>query len=194
MDHTTPNHVERWFIISPVKSTMRLSVGTGGDYTVSYHALREDKIVFRKPTTERPKSNGFAVNSDIEHTRSTLNLSMSELARCLGVSRQALYNWMAGGSIKPENLTKLYELRSAADVISAANISDLPLFIHRKLPGGRTLSEAVAMGESGEVAARALLRLANEEAAQREALSRLLGGRGSRDVLGHEMPALTDRS
>src|SRR5262249_17092383 len=104
MDRTTPNHRNGVFL-GPRMFTMLLGVGTGGDYTPSYHLLRSEKGAFRKPRQEKSGSS-FAISVEIEYTKSTLNLTMSELARCLGVSRQAIYNWIAGAPIKQENLAK----------------------------------------------------------------------------------------
>src|SRR6516165_9423372 len=115
MDHTTPNHRNGTFLAPLVTFTALLGVGTGGDYTASYHSARSEKEAFIRPRNEKPRAS-FAISSDIEHAKATLNLTMSEMARCFGVSRQALYNWIAGGPIKAENLTKLNELKSAADV------------------------------------------------------------------------------
>ncbi|QWG15125.1 helix-turn-helix domain-containing protein [Bradyrhizobium sediminis] len=195
MDRTTPNHRNGTFLAPLVTFTVLLGgVGTGGDYTPAYHALRESRDVFSKQRDSAPKSNGFAVSADIEYTKSTLHLSMAELARCLGVSRQALYNWIDGGSIKHENLAKLIELKSAAIVIADASLSERALFIHRKLPGGKTLIETVAMGGSGTEAAQSLVKLANEEAEQRLALNGLLVDRKPHNLLGHGTPELVDKS
>jgi transcriptional regulator with XRE-family HTH domain len=194
MDRTTPNHRNGTFLVPLVTFSVLSGVGTGGDYTPAYHSLRESKRVFSKPRIGAPKSNGFAVTSDIEHAKSTLDLTMTELARCLGVSRQALYNWMAGGSIKHENLAKLIELKSAADVIAMANLPERALFLRRKLPGGKTLLETIAMGSGGADAAQSLVRLANEEIEQRGALAALFADRQPQNLLGHGIPALVDKS
>jgi DNA-binding XRE family transcriptional regulator len=192
MDHTTPNPRDRIFLAPIITFTMLLGVGTGGDYTASYHSLRSERGAFSKPRQETGP--GFAIAADIENTRSTLNLTMSELARCLSVSRQALYNWIAGGPIKPENLSKLNELKSAAELISTANLPDHPLLLRRKLPGGKTLTETVAAGGSGVDAARSLIEMAKVEAQQRAALAKRFADRRPDHLLGHGTPPLTDQS
>jgi transcriptional regulator with XRE-family HTH domain len=173
--------------------TMLLGVGTGGDYTPSYHLLRSEKGAFNKPDNPQGRYR-IAVADDIEHIRSILNLTMAELARCLGVSRQALYNWIAGGRIKDENLATLNELKFAANVIAAGNLPERALFVRRKLPGGKTLLEIIASGGRGADAAHALIEMADDEAKQRLTLAKLFAGRQPRRLLGHGTPSLTGDS
>jgi DNA-binding transcriptional regulator YiaG len=193
MDRTTPNHQDSTLMTSLVTFSMLLGVGTGGDYTPAYHAVRESKSAFRK-ARDSSHFNGFAVTADIESARSILSLTMSDLARCLGVSRQALYNWIAGGPIKHENLAKLIELKTAADIIAAENLSHPALFLKRKLPGGKTLLETIASGGNGEDAARAVVRLAEQEAEQKAILAKLFAQRKPQNLLGHGIPELADKS
>jgi hypothetical protein len=192
MDRTTPHHASGDIRVRIVAFEVVASVGTGGDYTAAYHSLREDKRLVRSNRSTGTKSNGFAVSSDIDHAKSVLNLTMSEIARCIGVSRQSLYNWIAGGSIKHENLSKLIELKSAADVIAAEGLPERALLLRRKLPGGKTLLETIAAGGSGADAALALVRLADQEARQRAELARLFAGRAVQNSLGHEVPRLNE--
>lgn len=194
VDRTTPNHWNGSVLAPLVTFTVLLSVGTGGDYTPAYHAVRESKNIFSKPRDIATKPHAPAITSDIENIRSTLNLTMADLARCLGVSRQALYNWLDGGAIKPENLAKVMELKSASDVITAANLPERALFLRRKLAGGKTLLDIVAGGGSGIDAAHALVELARVETEQRGALAKLFADRKSQNLLGHGVPRLVDKS
>ena len=50
---------------------------------------------------------------DLEHIRTTLRISVSDLARALGVSRQAVYDWRAGKAITPDNGERLIDLAPA---------------------------------------------------------------------------------
>src|ERR1700730_9682862 len=160
MDQTTPNHRNGTFLAPIVTFNLLLGGGTGGGYTPSYHSLRTGREAFSKRRPEKSGA-GFAIVTDIERTKSILNLTMSELARYLGVSRQALYYWIAGGPIKAENLAKLNELKSAADVLAGASLSEQTFLLRRKLPGGKTLLETVASGGSGIIAARSLVEMIN---------------------------------
>jgi DNA-binding XRE family transcriptional regulator len=193
MDGTTPNHRNGTLFAPLITFTMLLGVGTGGDYTPGYHSLRSERGAFSKPREERSGAN-FAVSVDIEHIRATLNLTMSELARGLGVSRQALYNWIAGGLIKEENLARLNELKFAADIIAGENLPKHAFLLRRKLAGGKTLLETVAAGGSGSDAARSLVEMANVEAQQRAALAKQFADRQPQNLLGQGIPSLTDQS
>jgi hypothetical protein len=176
-----------------VTFTLLLGVGTGGDYTLSYHSARSKNELYSGSRPVEPaKSNGFAISIDLERIKSVLNLTMTELARSLGVSRQAPYNWIAGGTIKDENLSKLNELRSAADVLAAESFEVHPRLLHRKLPGGRTLLETVTSGGSGAEAARSLANMLKIEAEQRAALDKMFADRQSSKNAGLGLPPLND--
>jgi hypothetical protein len=176
-----------------VTFTFFLGVGTGGDYTPNYHSARSEKNLYsRSRPAQVARSNGFAISTDIERIKSVLNLSMTELARSLGVSRQAPYNWVAGGTIKQDNLAKLSEFRSAADVLTAENLDIHPRFLHRKLSGGRTLIETIASGGSGADAARALANMLKIESEQRAALDKMFAGRERSKNADLGLPPLND--
>lgn len=52
---------------------------------------------------------------DVEQIKSSLKLSTGELVKILGVSRQAIHNWKAGGPVKAENMAKLLNLKATAE-------------------------------------------------------------------------------
>jgi transcriptional regulator with XRE-family HTH domain len=190
MDHTTPNQRNDPFLVPFITFSMLLGVGTGGDYSPSYHVARSEKSAFsRHPTPSAQRTNGFAIAKDIEYTKTALNLTMSELARGLGVSRQALYNWIDGGPIKDDNLAKLNDLKSAADVIVSANLPQHALLLRRKLPGGKTLLETAGSGAVD--AAHALVQMVKIEAEQRAALAKKFDNRQPQNLLGYGTPTLT---
>jgi hypothetical protein len=176
MDQTTASLRNGTMLTPIVAFTLLLAVGTGGQYTPAYHVARSEKFVFGKPNDSTTQQR-HTIAGEIEYIKGTLNLTMSELARCLHVSRQAPYNWISGGTIKVENRTKLDELRSAADVIAAANLPEHALLFRRKLPGGKTLLETVSAGGSGIDAAGALIKMFRAETEERAALSRMLASR-----------------
>jgi transcriptional regulator with XRE-family HTH domain len=197
MDQTTPFHRNGTMLAPVVAFTMLMGVGTGGDYTFGYHALRGERLAFAKPRDDARRSAVVPIAVDIEHMRSTLNLTMTELARCLGVSRQAPYNWLSGNPIKPANLAKLHSLRAAADLIAAEGIPASPLLLNRKLSGGNSFLDMISAGVDGSEAARSLVEVYKTEAEQRQILNERFAGRQtrSRDVLlDSSAPPLTDES
>ena len=176
-DQTTTNMRNGTYLTPVIALTMFIGVGTGGSYTPAYHAARADKSVFCRPHEAVRIEQKSPVAVEIEYIKSTLDLTMTEFARCLGVSRQAPYNWMAGGEIKAENAAKLNNLKMAADEIAAANIKSRPLFMQRKLPGGKTLVKSVAAGGDAVTAAQNLVEIYRTEAEQRRMLSEHFAGR-----------------
>jgi hypothetical protein len=163
-----------------VPMTLILAIGTGGDRTSSYLRVLEAKRVFNGHDSDSKPQQSVEVAStaqDIDRAKAILNLTVREIAECLGVTRQAVYNWKAGGQIKGHNAAKVQSLIFAADVIAAADLPMSPLLRNRKLPGGRTLLETIASGGSGRDAANTLIGMLREEAEQRRMLSERFSGR-----------------
>ncbi|MHA7871942.1 MAG: hypothetical protein ACX939_06305, partial [Hyphococcus sp.] len=98
-DQTTTNIRNGTFLTPVVAFTVLVSVGTGGYYTPSYHAARVDKCVYCGNADATKHTAKPAIAVDMEFIQSTFDLTMTELAHCLGVSRQAPYNWIAGGRL-----------------------------------------------------------------------------------------------
>lgn len=162
--------------------TLILGVGTGGDCTADYLRIRSAKLVFDQSRVGNESLHAINVGvaaNDLEHAKSVLKLTMKQLAACLGVSRQAIYNWRSGAHIKDHNFAKLQSLTAAADVIAAANIPMSPLILHRVFPGGRPLLAVIGSGGDGADAAKSLLVMLRIESEQRKMVSRMLAGRQS---------------
>lgn len=176
-DQTTTNIRNGTFLTPVFACYMLVSIGTGGYHTPSYHAARAEKCVYCSHSNDEKSTPKSAVAADIEFIQSTLDLTMTELARCLGVSRQAPYNWIAGGRLKSENAQKLCELKAAANVIATADIESRPLFMQRKLPGGKTLVESIKDGANANNVAQSLVDLYRIEADQRKMLAAHFAGR-----------------
>ncbi|HZK91430.1 MAG TPA: hypothetical protein VFC56_14890 [Stellaceae bacterium] len=114
---------------------------------------------------------------DIDHIKTSLKITTTELAKYLGVSRQAIYDWRAGAHVKSHNISKLENLRAAASVVDSSETTFSALQINRKLPGGRTLLETIAAGGDGSDAAQSLVNMLRREVAQREDRIVRLAGR-----------------
>jgi transcriptional regulator with XRE-family HTH domain len=160
-----------------------LVVGTGAVTAPSFHLLGTSHF--------GPGASGMAVNCLGEGTdvvlpsistrlstlKQALGLSMSELGRILGVTRQAVYNWQRGGAIDNANEQRLQEVISALE-------PHVELF--RTRPGGvgsraidgqRTLIEALAEGTPPADAFSRLAAILNAEDQQTQRLSALLRNR-----------------
>lgn len=114
---------------------------------------------------------------DIAHIRQAMKISVSELARVFGVSRQAVHEWIKGGMLSPRNAQRLSEFAQAADVFLESGIEVTPQALRRKISGGQSLLESV--GEGGKVVelARALVDTLSRESLQRQRLASRLAGR-----------------
>jgi transcriptional regulator with XRE-family HTH domain len=114
---------------------------------------------------------------NVDYIKTALKISTSELAKYLGVSRQAIYNWKNGGHRKIDNVSKLENLQAAADVLVAAQVSAPSLILNRKLPGGKTVREVIAAGGDGREAAQSLVYMLRREDEQRKAMLASVAGR-----------------
>jgi transcriptional regulator with XRE-family HTH domain len=161
-------------VLMPV--TIALQLGTGGTPTQAYNKLRYDVDVasagYYRPLNDEQKAiDPQNPASDISRILQILKPSMSGLAKYLGVSRTALYDWLNGRQISAPNAAKLQNFTKAADVIAAANVQMSPIVRNRKLPSGFTLLDSIASGMDGEQAALALVDMLQEEANRRSQLT-----------------------
>lgn len=118
-----------------------------------------------------------SVSLDIAHIRQVMKISVSELARIFGVSRQAVHEWLKGGALSPRNAQRLSELAQVADVFLESGIDVTPQMLRRKVGSGQSLLESVK--EEGKVVeqARKLVDTLSREAQQRQRLADRLAGR-----------------
>ena len=156
-----------------------LQVGTGGAPTPSYYRERGAKgyrVANYDVNTENYAVSQPAPSDNLARIRSVLNPTMTELARVLKVSRQAIYDWQSGESLTAENAAKLADLARAADVFAAEGLATTHQILRRQF-AGRSFFDKVRDGESAENAARHLLNIVHRELEQRQALADRLKGR-----------------
>ena len=118
--------------------------------------------------------------------RAVTKISVSELSRVFGVSRQAVHEWMKGSTLSLRNAQRLSGLAQATDVFLEAGIEASPQVFRRKIVGGPSIFEAVT--ESGNVVelARALVATLVRESQQRQRLAARLAGRSAPSVSAAE--------
>ncbi len=157
-----------------------LRVGTGGAPTPSYYRERGAKgyrlALYDAIPTEDHAVSEPAPTDNLARIRSILNPTMTELARVLKVSRQAIYDWQSGASITAENAARLADLARAADVFAAEGLTTTHQILRRQF-AGRSFFDKVRDGEPAEDAARLLLKIVRIELEQRQALANRLKGR-----------------
>lgn len=154
--------------------------GTGGVTSHSYFIERQGRgYTFEQV---RPSGRSWAsyfrtVQENIAQIRRVFKPSIATVANVLKVSRQSVYNWIAGERPSLENVERLNDLAAAADLFLAEGPAASTYLVRRKLENGKTLMDIVREGGSAQNAARSLLAIAQKETSQREALQRRLANR-----------------
>jgi DNA-binding transcriptional regulator YiaG len=130
---------------------------------------------------------------DISHIRDVLSLSISNLASMLGVSRQAVYNWLKGEQPIPEHSAKLQELAQVAGLLAEFGSPIPGALLKRKVIGGKTLFEVIREGGSAHDSAQILVQILRREQEQRKQMAARLAGRVSSSRSAEsEFPAAND--
>ncbi|MGH7074461.1 MAG: hypothetical protein ACREFD_09720 [Stellaceae bacterium] len=161
--------------------TMALQVGTGGAYTSEYYRQRGPRgyafgTYASVPATEDPAT-GRTPAEDLAHVRRVLRAAIADLARALGVSRQAVYDWQNGKPVAEDNAARLADLARAADVFSAEGLMASAQILRRPILSGKNLFDIVREGGSAEDAAIRLAGMVRRELRQRQVLAERLAGR-----------------
>lgn len=154
-------------------------VGTGGMTTPDYIQHRRERgYQFVQVGIPEGMNAGIRPPAENLHQiRAVFKPSISDVATLLDVSRQTVYNWMAGERPSPESANRLEDLAKAADLVAAHGLSTSADLFKRKIRDGKTLTDIVRDGGSAQDAARSLVRIAEQEAEQRDLLKNRLSGR-----------------
>lgn len=114
-----------------------------------------------------------SVAQHLSNIRAVMSPSMSELAKDLGITRQALYKWLSGeNQPDPGNEVSamiITNLSKIADVFSNAGISDAKFLVKMKAFNGLSLMDLVKNNSDWHQAVRVLIdeaKAMNESAAQ----------------------------
>lgn len=108
---------------------------------------------------------------DLARIREVLKLSITELSRVFGVTRQAVYEWVKGGALSPTNAERLSTLARAADVLADSGLAITPHLLRRKIGLMPSLLDSVAQDADVIDLARKLIETLAREAQQRERLT-----------------------
>jgi len=136
-------------------------VGTGASYPVDgYKHWRhyvQPRVQFAFDSSEgvifTASNSDVDVRSVAQHlanVREVLSPSMSELAKDLGITRQALYKWLSGENQPDDEFKTLVitNLSNIADTFSKAGIADAKMLVKMKAFNGRSLMDLVKDGET----------------------------------------------
>lgn len=162
---------DRLHAVIAMLSTSLVMPGTGGDtFKQNLERLQnplERHIHTLVPIQEAVRET-ISINpfEDFNHIVNVLNPNISELAKILHVSRQAIYKWKNGEGISDESAQKLHDLARAADVFVKAGIEVNPFMLRRTVSNGQSFLEIVEQGGSALEAAKTLVQIV--EIGQRE--------------------------
>jgi transcriptional regulator with XRE-family HTH domain len=125
-------------------------------------------------------STGQATSSAAEqlsHIREATGISVVELARIFGVTRQAVHDWQNGKALSSANLDKLEMLAGAVNTLLEAGVSIAPHDLRRSVHGGKSLLDAIKAMDNVEGLATELAIILKRNAEQRQRLNEHLKGR-----------------
>lgn len=122
------------------------------------------------------ESLGSAAN-ELAHIRESTKISVTELARVFGVSRQAVHDWLNGGSISKNNAQNVSNFAQAIDVLVEANLDVAPQVLRRKVGNDGSILDAIQKGDQVVERAKSLAVTLVREAEQRRRLAERLAGR-----------------
>lgn len=175
-----------------------LATGTGG--IIDFHSLEQYQSgnsspsnILKIPAIEsEPSTNPVEY---IQRIREIFSPAISDLAKSLNVSRQAVYNWLNGEMPKEKHLAKLQDLAQSAEMIAQAGISMTGSLMKRKIVNGHNLLEVSQSGGSVLDAVQALIHIVRRENKQRERMkSRFANRANSSHSVESDFPATNDMS
>jgi transcriptional regulator with XRE-family HTH domain len=154
-------------------------VGTGGSNTPEYFQQRGERgyQFVQVPVLAEMHAGIRGPAQNLKQIRVVFKPSMLDLATLLGVSRQTVYNWIAGERPSAASASRLEDLAKAADLVAAHGMSTASYLFMRKIQEGKTLTDIVRAGGSAADAARNLIRITEQEAKERNLLKNKLAGR-----------------
>jgi len=181
-----------------IVTAIAMQVGTGGAQTAEYYKQRGPKgyaFAAYDPAPAIEESTSTRMPSeDLSHIRAVLRPAITDLARALGVSRQAIYDWQSGKQIAAENAARLADLARAADVFAVEGLIASAQLLQRPIVSGKRLFDIAREGGSAEEAARKLIQMVRRELRQREMLAERLANRKRPSVPSdsYEVPMLDE--
>ena len=153
-------------------------VGTGGLQSANFHLTRAGYSRFEIVLVEKPLAAQNAPYAALmERVKEGFGRTLSHLPEVFGVSRQTLYNWLAGETPKELHQAKLRELAAAAGVFKELGFKPTPSALERTVSRGKSLLQLIGSGENGAAAARELVHIVEKGARSRASIDAMLGER-----------------
>ncbi|WP_152560723.1 helix-turn-helix transcriptional regulator [Pantoea sp. NGS-ED-1003] len=153
-----------------VASSLFLS-STGSNFSVKdvnqWRGYVQSKVQFGLMKSEAEFDNDIenelvdvrTVSDHLKNVRDTLAPSMSELAKDLGITRQALYKWLSGES-QPDDIEKasyIIELSRVSDRFNEAGIENAKLMSKMKAFEGLSIIDLIKRGDDWQQSVNVLI-------------------------------------
>ena len=152
--------------------------GTGGLQSADFYQTRAGYVCFDILRVEKPlPAQNAPYAALMEQVKEGFGRTLSHLPEVFGVSRQTLYNWLAGETPKEVHQAKLRELAAAAGVFKELGFKPTPSALERTVSRGKSLLQLIGNGEDGAAAARELVRIVEKGARSRASIDAILGER-----------------
>jgi transcriptional regulator with XRE-family HTH domain len=163
-------------------SVLALSAPTGvaSIYSIvrSTHGL--DQLPYYDIAPNDREISGRNMRSRVHAIRAALGISISDLSSIFGVSRQAIYKWLAGRGLSSFNQDRFEDLFLAAGILAPLSGSEGWSFSRRRDRAGQTLLEALRNGKPAKLWAQDIAFLLEDEQKQRDSVNQILSSqRGS---------------
>lgn len=153
--------------------------GTGGLEGVAFYRARQGYQRFEIVRIEEKEAGkAYAPFADLmQEVKTGFGRTMAHLPAVFGVSRQTLYNWLAGETPKEQHQGKVIELAAAARVFIETGFKPTPLALERTVANGKSLLQLLSEGANGADTASRLVRIVQRGNESRKKLDALLGDR-----------------
>ena len=153
--------------------------GTGGfeglDFSRSRRGYHQFQLINAAPVI--PESPYAPYAELMEEVKVGFGRTMSHLPPVFGVSRQTLYNWLAGELPKEQHQAKLIQLAAAARIFAESGFKPTPTMLERTVAQGKSFIDLLGEGGDGREIAQKIMRIVQRGSAAREKLDALLGDR-----------------
>jgi transcriptional regulator with XRE-family HTH domain len=177
---------------------LALSAPTGvtSIYDIARSTQRLDQIPFYDIAPSDREIHDRSLRSRVRAIRDALGISISDLSSVFGVSRQAIYKWLAGGKLSSLNQEKLEDLFRAAAILAPMSGSEGWSFSRRRDRGGQTLLEALRNAKTAKLWAQDVAFLLKDEQEQRDLMNQILSAHGKSMPAARELgvPVLDEQN
>ena len=128
----------------------------------------------------------------VEGLKNALGANVTDLSNALGVTRQAVYNWLNGKGMIPENAAKLNDLAKAAEIFDKSHVRPNSHMLNRPVLDGRSFIQAVRSLPCSEMMARRVVEVMRRESQQRVLLAQRFARRPCADFSDAGVPHLDE--